>query len=410
MTLNKKQIKIGILIVGILSLFVLVWGITKIIQKIRVKNAKIEITLHDDMTINFLEEKRISDYIVSINGKIVDDKFIDTTSIGEKVIAFEFVNDDGIRVPYEYKLSVVDKVEPVIWLGNSYTVYKGNDIDTSKILCGDNEDASPHCYIEGEYDYNVPGEYPLVFKASDKSGNVAQRNFTLHVVEPKKNESAPVKDVLPSYTLFSDIYVKYKNDKTKIGIDVSGWQGDIDFEAIKQAGVEFMFIKVGGTKGTGKEFYVDSKFEQNIKKANEIGIDVGIYFYSYANSNKQAQEEAKWVIKQIKDYKVKLPVVFDWENWSSFNDYNLSFFGLTDMANSFLEVLNKSGYEGMIYSSKSYLEKLWLPTKYDIWLAHYTVNMEKTSYQGKYKYWQLCDDGKIDGINANVDIDIMYLD
>jgi GH25 family lysozyme M1 (1,4-beta-N-acetylmuramidase) len=61
----------------------------------------------------------------------------------------------------------------------------------------------------------------------------------------------------------------------------------------------------------------------------------------------------------------------------------------------------------MLYSSKSYLEKIWLPTKYDTWLAHYT---DKTNYSGNYKYWQICDDGIIDGIDGAVDIDIMYLD
>ena len=67
--------------------------------------------------------------------------------------------------------------------------------------------------------------------------------------------------------------------------------------------------------------------------------------------------------------------------------------------------LEKKGYKAMLYSSKNYLEKIWLPTKYPKWLAHYT---EKTDYQGKYKFWQLCNDGKISGINGPVDINIMY--
>ena len=102
-----------------------------------------------------------------------------------------------------------------------------------------------------------------------------------------------------------------------------------------------------------------------------------------------------------------MPIAFDWENWNSFNDYNLSFFGLTDMAHTFLDTINKAGYEGLLYSSKNYLERIWLPTKYDTWLAHYT---KKTNYEGNYKFWQLCDDGRVDGINGAVDIDILYLD
>ena len=75
------------------------------------------------------------------------------------------------------------------------------------------------------------------------------------------------------------------------------------------------------------------------------------------------------------------------------------------MAEDFLKTVEKAGYKGMIYGSKNYLEKIWLPTKYDIWLAHYT---EKTNYNGNYKFWQMCDDGKVSGISTPVDIDIMY--
>ena len=164
-----------------------------------------------------------------------------------------------------------------------------------------------------------------------------------------------------------------------------------------------MFL-VGGTRGTNGEYFLDKKFIQNIKGANKYGIEAGVYFYSYANSLKHAKKDAKWVLKQIKNYDIDLPIAFDWEEWSSFNDYNLSFFGLTSMAEEFLNVIEEAGYQGMLYSSKTYLDNIWLPTKYDIWLAHYT---EETNYQGNYKFWQICDNGKVDGIDGTVDINIM---
>ena len=74
-------------------------------------------------------------------------------------------------------------------------------------------------------------------------------------------------------------------------------------------------------------------------------------------------------------------------------------------AKSFLDTIKKAGYEGLLYSSKNYLENVWYDTGYDIWLAHYT---NKTSYTGDYKYWQMCSNGRVDGINGNVDINIMY--
>ena len=137
----------------------------------------------------------------------------------------------------------------------------------------------------------------------------------------------------------------HKNENTQIGIDISKWKGDVDFNALKEAGVEFVIIRVGTSSGIDGENLVDSKFEQNIKGANETGIPVGVYFYSYANSEDRAISDALWVVEQIKDYKVDLPIAFDWENWSFYNEFNLSFFGLSNMADSFVKTVRDAGYE-----------------------------------------------------------------
>lgn len=405
--MSKKTKTILFIMIGIVLSIALVFGIVSLVQYIRIKTAKIEVSLVEDLTIEFADKKKVSDFITSINGTIVNDYEIDTTTLGTQNVAFDFKNDDNIKVSYSYNVEVVDKTAPVIWLSGSYTLTKGQDIDIAKkVLCGDNADNSPNCYIEGEYDYNKVGTYPLIFKAEDASGNKTEQKFNLNVVEPKKNNNTN-NNTEPSYTNFSDIVKNYKTEKTRIGIDVSSWQGEIDFDAIKNAGVEFIIIRVGGTRGREGEYFVDNTFIRNITEANKRNIDVGIYFYSYANSNEKAREEAEWVIEQLKDYQINLPIAYDWENWSTFNEYNLSFFGLTNMAETFLDTLKDAGYEGLLYSSKNFLERLWFPTKYDTWLAHYT---DTTNYKGEYKYWQLCSDGKIDGIKGSVDIDIMYLD
>ena len=112
-------------------------------------------------------------------------------------------------------------------------------------------------------------------------------------------------------------------------------------------------------------------------------------------------------VENIKDYKVELPIAFDWENWDSFNTYELSFFGLTNMAKRFMDTVKASGYDAMLYSSKTYLENIWMSVDYPVWLAHYTKN---TNYAGDYSYWQICSNGRVDGINGDVDIDIRYID
>lgn len=397
--MNKK--KVLKIIAIILILIILIFGGIATYSYLRVKYAKIEVKLVDDLTLEFNDKKKVSDYIKSINGKIVNDHTIDSTKLGVQEIKFKFVNDDNIKVNYSYKITVKDTVAPVVWLNNVYSVSRGSNNFKDKILCGDNYDNKPKCEVIGDYDLNTAGIYPLVFKATDNSGNVTEKNFDLKVYEPTPSKYTPV----VTETDFNEVVSNYKNENTSIGIDVSGWQKDIDFEKLKNAKVEFIIIKVGGTKGTNGDYYVDSKFKQNIENANKYNIPVGIYFYSYASSSKEAINDAKWLLKQIKGYKVELPIAFDWEDFNDFNSYNLSFFGLTTMAEDFLKTVEKAGYKGMIYGSKNYLEKIWLPTKYNIWLAHYT---DKTNYSGNYKFWQMCDDGKVSGISTPVDIDIMY--
>lgn len=402
--MNKKKIIIIIsIIVGILLLST---GGYFLYRYIRVKTAKVEVKLSEKLEANFADTLRVSSFIESINGKIVDDYVIDTDKLGKKTINFEFVNEDGIKIKYSYVIDVVDKEAPLIWLGKSYNVTKGSeDYLLDKIMCGDNYDNNPKCYIEGEYNLDEVGSYKLVFKAEDSNGNKAEKKFTLNVNEPKKGGSNSNTEKVT--TDFSQIVKDYKNDDTQIGIDVSKWQGDIDFSKLKASGVEFVIIRVGSSNGLNGENFVDSKFIQNIKNANAVGIPVGIYFYSYASTIDRAISDAKWIVEQIKDYKVDLPIAFDWENWGSFNKFDVSFFGLTNIAKGFMDTIKDAGYDAMLYSSKTYLENIWLPTSYPVWLAHYTKN---TNYTGDYSFWQICSNGRVDGISGDVDINIRYIE
>lgn len=399
---NKKLILIISIVVGIILLSV---GGFLLYKYIEIKNAVVKVVLKDNLEADFVDTLRVSSFIESINGKIVNDYYLNTDSLGKKKIDFEYINDDGIKIKYNYEINVVDREAPLIWLGKSYNVTRGSEDNLiDKIMCGDNYDNNPECVIEGDYNLDNVGSYNLVFKATDSSGNVSKKKFILNVNEASsKKESNGVKSV----TEFSDVIKNYKNDNTQIGIDVSKWQGDIDFSKLKSAGVEFVIIKIGSSTGINGENFIDSKFIQNIKNANSVGIPMGVYFYSYANSVDRAISDAKWIIENIKDYKVELPIAFDWENWGSFNTYELSFFGLTNMAKRFMDTVKSAGYDAMLYSSKTYLENIWMSVDYPVWLAHYTKN---TNYAGDYSYWQICSNGRVDGINGDVDIDIRYID
>lgn len=399
MNLKNKKIIISslIVIIGILLIAVMY-------HYYRIFTAKIIVVIRKDKKVEVYEKVYLSDLIKSINGKIENDFLIDTTKTGKKDIEFSFINDDNIKVNYTFTVNIEDKTPPIIGVPSSYSVLKGYDGDLSKeFFCGDNYDSSPKCIIEGEYDINTPGTYKLTYKASDKDKNEISQKFILNVkekIQQSTNSNSKVESVD-----FQDIKNKHKTRKTKIGIDVSKWQGDIDFAKVKEQGVEFAMIRVG-SEDANSNFFVDPKFEQNIKGFNEVGIPVGVYYYSYADSVKKARKEAKWVISQIRKYEIDLPVVFDWENWSNYQEYGLSFYGLTEVANEFLNTIKKAGYKGMLYSSKYYLENVWYKTSNKVWLAHYT---KETDYQGNYYLWQLCSNGKVKGIADNlVDINIMY--
>lgn len=385
----------------LILIIILIFGY-KFYNYLKIKNAKIEVTLKDNLDLVFMEDKKVSDYIESINGKIVNDYVIDSTKIGKKKVSFSFINDDKIKVSYSYNVNVIDNMSPLVWLGESYTINKGDDtLLADKIICVDNYDKNPNCVIEGEYDYNVPGSYNLVFKATDSSLNETKKDFTLNVIE-KSNSNNKTSN---SKIYFSDILKEYKTNNNKIGIDISKWQENIDFKAIKDAGCEFVMIRVGLSKKGDNTIYEDEMFEKNVKGAIENNLPVGVYFYSNAVNEKQAKKEATWVLNKIKKYDITLPVAFDWENFSNFNEFNLSLFDLDLISKEFTKEVNKKGYKTVLYGSKNYLNNMWIYNKEDIWLAHYTKN---TDYDKKYVMWQLCENGIIDGIKDTVDIDILY--
>ena len=367
----------------------------------RIKNAIIKIDYIDPLEVEFNKEIKLSDLIKSINGTLIDDFKIDTSTVGEKEINYKYINEENIKLPRSFKLKIVDKTPPVIWLSDVYKINVGTKKKLEDlIMCGDNYDDNPKCTIIGEYDANKVGSYSLSMEAIDFSGNTTKKNFTLKVVKPSNNNGNS------SSIPFKSLYNEYKNDNTTIGIDVSKWQGDIDFDKIKEAGVEFVFIKLGGQNGIGGEYYLDPKFERNIEGFINVGIPVGLYFYSYANSIENAKADALWVLNQIKNYKIDLPIAFDWENWSKYNYFHISFNTLTKSAEMFIKTLEENGYHGMLYSSKSYLENIWLENNLSTWLAHYTI---KTDYKGKYNCWQRTSLAKIPGITVNtVDFDICY--
>ena len=329
-------------------------------------------------------------------------KLLNTKNIGEKNYTIEYIYNNKIY-DYDIVYNIVDTEAPRYFGGTNKTILKNYEGELCELLMyGDNYDSKPTCIIEGNFNTKKVGIYNIVYHLTDKSNNTTKVNVTLNVIEKSKsNSSSNAKK-----TEFTDIIKEHKTELTEVGIDVSKWQGKIDFEKVKKAGASFVMIRIGVQTKQNGELNIDPYFKENIKNAKKAGLKVGVYLYSIATSSKEAKEHANWVIDTLNKEKLDLPIVFDWENWNKWNSYNMSFYDINNIANTFIEIVKNKGYEGMLYSSKYYLENIWTnKLEFPVWLAHYT---NKTSYKGKYMMWQLSNTGRIDGINGDVDINILY--
>ena len=194
------------------------------------------------------------------------------------------------------------------------------------------------------------------------------------------------------------------------GIDVSKWQGTINWTQVKGAGISFVMMRLGRGKLKGGPCDYDIRFKDNIAGALAAGLGVGVYFYSYALSVADAKAEAEWVMKAIEPYKGKLtyPVAFDLEDSSQ---ASLGKAVLSDMIVAFCGALETAGYYVTLYSNLS-----WLTTKYDaakirrfdVWLAQWEVSAP--TYSGSFGMWQHSSKGSVPGISGNVDLDVAYYD
>lgn len=356
-----------------------------------VKNKK-TIYNYDNLVFEYNQKVKVSDII-----PVRKDEYIDTLKIGKNNLKYE-VDKTIYNITYE----VVDTSAPLVLLSSTYTYNIGDENDLKKrILCADNYDKRPNCFIEGTYDFNTIGNYNLKYIAIDSFNNKTEKEFTLRIKEKSKIKNNSKKKNLN----IKDVVNKYKNDNSMIGIDVSAWQNEIDFNKVKEDNVEFVMIRIGYGYNKDGEIIIDKQFYNNFRKAKEANLKIGLYFYSYAKNTKDAKNQADWIVTTIKKEKLDLPIAFDFEDWNNFNDYNLSLTDLNMIADTFMNRLEEYGYKSMLYGSYYYLQNIWDVQNKNIWLAHYS---NKTDYPNDYQIWQLSNIGKVNGINTDVDINVLY--
>lgn len=188
----------------------------------------------------------------------------------------------------------------------------------------------------------------------------------------------------------------------RMGIDVSTFQGLINWKSVKSAGIQFAMIRGGFGR-----YELDARYEENYKNTKASGVPIGVYHYSYANTVTKARQEAEFVLKYIKGKQYEYPIAYDVEDVSL---SKLSKKALTDIVNEFCKTVEKAGYYVVIYSSKSWLQdKLDMRklARYDVWVAQWN---DVCTYEGAHGLWQFSDKGKCAGIQGTVDLDYAYKD
>ncbi len=193
------------------------------------------------------------------------------------------------------------------------------------------------------------------------------------------------------------------------GVDVSAWQGTINWEKVANAGVEFVFLRAALRFTGSGNLAVDNYFYKNYAGAKEAGLAVGAYIYSQAITVEEGIQEARYIMDVVEGLDMDLPLVIDYEYYGTSGrlyEANLSRREGTDICLAFCETVEAAGYDGMVYGNPSMLNNdLYRDEFSRVWLAHYTT---KTSYSGDYEYWQCSQSGSVNGIGGQVDLNFWF--
>ncbi len=205
------------------------------------------------------------------------------------------------------------------------------------------------------------------------------------------------------------VELQFGGTRQKAGIDVSKYQGEIDWEKVAAAGVQFVIIRTGYRGSVTGALVQDPCFEQNIKGALEAGLEVGVYFFTQAINEAEAVEEASAVVSMVRDYELKLPIYIDSEGAGGNGRADgLDKATRTLVCEAFCRTAKNAGYNSGVYASRNWLYNnldMSRLEQFEVWDAEY---VSVPQYTGYYTMWQHSSKGHVDGIEGNVDLDIYY--
>lgn len=321
-------------------------------------------------------------------------------------------------VQKDLRIQIVDNAGKLV-TGENFCVTLNGDKEYQ------DEDRDGVIYIEylraGEYevalkeveDYRVP-DTPARIQVKQSVEYVAIDDISLLIfteedINPEL-EDLEVNGALDDADNSEITKMQESNPNAKLGIDVSKWNKEIDWDKVKNAGVEYAIIRVGYRGATTGALVEDPYFEKNIKGAVRAGIPVGVYFFTQALDAVEAVEEASMVISMCKDYDITYPIFIDTESAGGNGRADgLEQEARTEVCRAFCTTIESAGYRAGIYGARNWFNEMLnmdALKDYVIWLAEYR---DVPIYQGYYHMWQYTSGGSVEGIEGKVDFNLSYL-
>ena len=384
--MNDKAVSIIAIILSVVLLVFIIWGITAIMSD-----------GHGEQASDMMAEQTMKPTTESTTETTTESTTEPTTEPTTEVTT-EQVTETNTE-----ELTVADDVAAPIFLtfAKNPTLKLGAGFDVNDYIgYADDVDRTPELTVEGTVDTSVPGTYPLTLTLTDEAGHSTSQIMTVNVV----SEITPSSGGGGTKEEFDTFAANYKREDTVLGIDVSRWQESIDFYQVKNAGCDFVIIRIGGYDDGSQ--YEDRYFKTNIKNAKAAGLKVGIYWHAEESSIAEIKSNVAYMMGILGGEELDFPIAYDWEDFGGFQKYGMNLRDINICFEAFCDEVATYGYEACLYSSKNFLENVWTnENDHLVWLAHYT---NQTNYGGKYYMWQQGCTGRIAGISTDVDFNVLY--
>ena len=322
-------------------------------------------------------------------------------------------------VAKDLRIMVVDSVGRLV-TGTDFTINiqgvgEYTDLDKDGVIYVDGLRSGEYSVSLNEKDgFRVPNTITTIQVRQDIEyrviDNIEYLMLTEDDIDPEKEDKA-VNGAAEDADGTENTELQFDNGSARLGIDVSKWNQEIDWEAVKNAGVEFAIIRCGYRGASTGALVIDPRYKENIEGAIEAGIPVGVYFFTQALDEVEAVEEASMVIRLIEEYDVDYPVFLDSESAGGRGRADgLDNDERTNAHRAFLQTIQAAGYETGVYASCNWLKDRLDMTRlsnYRIWLAEYAEAPTYDEYY--YHMWQYTSKGTVDGISTNVDLNLCYM-